>query len=63
MNNNIILSLHDHCPNPRCKCQKQITFTLRKFHMEGAGFKKNYEKKSKVVAKFSTFFLKQQLTL
>ena len=27
------------CPNPKCKCQKQITFTPNQFQLEGGGFK------------------------
>ena len=34
-----ILELHDKCPNPKCKCQKLITFTPRQFMLEGNGFK------------------------
>ena len=26
LNKNNKLKLHDYCPNPNCKCQKQITF-------------------------------------
>ena len=33
-----ILKLHDLSNIPECECQKQITFTPRKFQMEGAGF-------------------------
>ena len=29
--NGTILKLHDMCPNQKCKCQKQITFTPRQF--------------------------------
>ena len=34
-----VLKLHDICHNPKCKCQKQITFTPNQFQLEGAGFK------------------------
>ena len=34
-----ILKLHDKCPNPKCGCQKIITFTPHQFQLEGAGFK------------------------
>ena len=27
------------CHNPKCKCQKQITFSPNQFQLEGAGFK------------------------
>ena len=42
--NGTLLKLHDMCPNGRCKCQKQITFTPQQFMMEGSGFK-NFAKK------------------
>ena len=38
------LKLHDNCHNPKCKCQKQVTFTPRNFQMEGAGFKNTKKK-------------------
>ena len=38
------LKLHDMCPNPKCKCQKQITFSPRHFQHEGAGFEKKLQK-------------------
>ena len=34
-----VLKLHDMCHNPKCKCQKQITFSTRQFQLEGSGFK------------------------
>ena len=34
-----ILKLQGMYPNPKCKCQKQITFTPRQFQFEGVGFK------------------------
>ena len=34
-----VLKLHDMCLNPKCKCQKQITFSPNQFQLEGAGFK------------------------
>ena len=39
-----VLKLHDMCHNPKCKCQKQITFSPKQFHLEGAGFKKTIKK-------------------
>ena len=39
-----VLKLHDICYNPRCKCQKQITFTPNQFQLEGAGFYKTMKK-------------------
>ena len=42
-----VLKLHDKCHNPKCNCQKQISFTSEQFQLEGNGFKntmKNYLK-------------------
>ena len=30
-----ILKLHDKCPNPKCNCQKVITFTPHHYMLEG----------------------------
>ena len=35
------------CHNPKCKCQKQITFTPNQFELEGAGFKNTMKKNLK----------------
>ena len=32
------------CHNPKCKCQKQITFTPKQFQSEGNGFKNTMKK-------------------
>ena len=34
-----ILKLHDKCPNPKCNCQKIITFTLHQYMLEGGSIK------------------------
>ena len=42
-----VIKLHDICHNPKCDCQKQITFTPKQIQPEGAGFedtKKKYLK-------------------
>ena len=39
-----VLKLHDMCHNPRCKCQKQITFSPNQFQMESGGFKDTMKK-------------------
>ena len=39
-----VLKLHDMCHNPKCKCQKQITFSPNKFQLEGTGFKNTIKK-------------------
>ena len=35
-----VLKLHDMCYNPKCKCQKQITFSRKQFHLEGGSIKR-----------------------
>ena len=39
-----VLKLHDMCHNPKCKCQKMITFTPNQFQLEGGSIKVNYKK-------------------
>ena len=39
-----VLKLHDFRHNPKCKCQKQITFSPNQFQLEGAGFKNTMKK-------------------
>ena len=34
-----LFKLHHLCHNPKCKCQKQLTFTPREFQLEGSIFK------------------------
>ena len=34
-----VLKLHDMCHNPKCKCQKQITFSPRQFQLEECSIK------------------------
>ena len=41
-----VLKLHDMCHNPKCKCQKQTTFSPNQFQLVGSGFKKNTMRKS-----------------
>ena len=43
-NNCTVLKLHDMYHNPKCKCQKQITFSPNQFQLEGAGFKNTMKK-------------------
>ena len=44
--------------NPKCKCQKQITFTPRKFQLEGNGFENTMRQIFKICQKAWNFFLK-----
>ena len=39
-----VLKLHDMCHNPKCKCQKMITFSSNQLQLEGAGFKSTMKK-------------------
>ena len=39
-----VLKLHDMCHNPKCSCQKQITFTPRQYMLEGNGFRSTMKK-------------------
>ena len=40
----IILKLHDKCPNPKCNCQKIITFTPQQYMLEGGSIKSKLQK-------------------
>ena len=46
-----MLKLHDKCPNPKCKCQKIITFTPHEYMLEGGSIKpklrKNFREQKK----------------
>ena len=39
-----ILKLHDKCPNPKCGCQKIITFTPHQYMLEGGSTKSKLQK-------------------
>ena len=45
--NSTVLKLHDMCHNPKCNCQKQITFTPKQFQLEGGSIKSKLQKKFK----------------
>ena len=51
-----VLKLHDFCHNPKCKCQKQITFSPKQFQLEGNGFKKILKKYSKAAKRLRINF-------
>ena len=34
-----VLKLHEMCNNPKCNCQKRITFSPKQFQLEGDDFK------------------------
>ena len=39
-----ILKLHDKCPNPKCGCQKIITFTPHQYMLEGGSIRSRLQK-------------------
>ena len=39
-----ILKLHDKCRNPKCGCQKIITFTPHQYMLEGGSIKSKLQK-------------------
>ena len=39
-----IMKLHDKCPNPKCNCQKIITFTPKQYMLEGGSMKSKLQK-------------------
>ena len=39
-----VLKLHDMCHNPKCNCQKQITFNPKQFQLEGGSIKSKLQK-------------------
>ena len=39
-----IIKLYDKCPNPKCGCQKIITFTPHQFMLEGGSTKSKLQK-------------------
>ena len=39
-----VLKLYDMCHNPKCNCQKQISFSLRQVQLEGNGLKNTMKK-------------------
>ena len=40
----IILKLNDKCPNPKCNCQKIISFTPHQYMLEGGSIKSKLQK-------------------
>ena len=39
-----VSKLQDMCHNPKCNCQEEITFTPRKFQLEGGSIKSKLQK-------------------
>ena len=51
-----ILKLHDKSPNPKCNCQKIITFTQRQYMPEGGSIKSKLQKLFKGTKKLGIDF-------
>ena len=53
-----ILKLQDKCPNPKCGCQKTITFTPHHYTLEGGSIKSKLQKIFKRTQTAGNKFLK-----
>ena len=56
-----ILKLHDKCPNPKCNCQKIITFTPHQYMLEGGSIKSKLQKIFRGTKKARDNFIKSGL--
>ena len=57
------MKLHDKCPNPKCGCQKIISFTRRQYRLEGGSIKSKLEKIFKGTQTAWNKFLKPALKI
>ena len=58
-----ILKLHDKCPNPKCDCQKIITFTPHEYVLAGGSIKIKLQKIFKGTKKAWDSFIKPGLKI
>ena len=58
-----IIKLHDKCPNPKCGCQKIITFTPHQYMLEGGSIKSKLQKIFKGTQSAWNKFLKPALNM
>ena len=58
-----ILKLHDKCPNPKCGCQKIITFTPHQYMLEGGSIKSKLQKIFRVGKRAWDNFIKPGLEM
>ena len=54
-----ILKLHDKCPNPKCGCQKIVTFAPHQNMLEGGSIKSKLQKIFRGTKKHGIVFLNQ----
>ena len=57
------LKLHYMCQKPKCKCQKQVTFTPKQFQPEGGSIKSKLQKISEGTQTAWKKFLKPAVTV
>ena len=58
-----VLRLHDMCHNPKCICQKQITFTPKQFQPQGGSIKSKLQKRFRGTKKAWDNFFKPGLKM
>ena len=58
-----ILKLHDKCPNPKCGCQKVITFTPNQYMLEGRSIKSKLQKVFRGTKKAWDIFIRPGLKM
>ena len=58
-----VLKLHDMCHNPKCKCQKQITFSPKQFQLEGGSIESQQKSIFKGTEKVWDSFIKPGLRM
>ena len=58
-----ILKLHDKCSNPKCGCQKIITFTPHQYMLEGGSIKSKLQKIFRGTKKAWESFIKPSLKM
>ena len=56
-----VIKLHDQCNNPKCKYQKQITFSPQQFQLEGGSIKCKLQKNFRVTKTAWNEFIKPGL--
>ena len=58
-----ILNLPDKCPNPKCDCQKNITFTPHQYMLDGGSIKSKLQKFFRGTKKAWDSFIKPGLKM
>ena len=58
-----VLKLHDMCHNPKCNCQKLISFTPKQFQLEEGSIKSKLQKVFKGIQFTRNKFLKPCLKM